>query len=425
MAPTTDMTLLALAKRFPEPATTRTSPPTRASLTTEGGFLEAWAQGYNVGSLVILILIVFCNYRSGIWLHKLILLEASETFTSSHVLSNMPKLILAIFHGTFIFARDPIYGWYLSVTATLLFVSYFLHNVVSWLKIRPFLPRWGSRFFIITLLCVQPFWVAEAWSNFQYFNSLGSDANVRTRPWEALVRDPWWIFTTWKLISAIKKTYGFKLWSLVRINTRFGIMLLCMAISIVFLLTDVVISAAKLSTSSGINPYWRFALVFKCASDTIFLDDFKSVLDDIVARKFSSTGNNIHRGSTARSPHRDSTGRKRSHSVNRGDEFIECSQLEDPFYRPVHTSISSLQSSPPKSKYLNPFSKERKMSVPKIHVQHDTTVTSQMRKSSEETWGSESTMLARPAHAVYGNEGTSLNLNLNDSDASLFNGRMV
>jgi hypothetical protein len=65
------------------------------------------------------------------------------------------------------------------------------------------------------------------------------------------------------------------------------------------------------------------------------------------------------------------------------------------------------------------------MSVPKIHVQHDTTVTSQMRKSSEETWNSESPMLARPAHAVYCNEGGNLNLNVNDSDASLFDGRMV
>jgi hypothetical protein len=335
--------------------------------------------------------------------------------------SNISKLILAIFHGTFIFTRDPVYGWYLSATAALLFISYFLHNIVSWLKIRPFLPRWGSRFFIISLLCVQPFWVAEAWSNFAYFNSLGSDANIRTRPWEALLRDPWWIFTTWKLISAIKKTYGFKLWALVRINTRFGIMLLCMAFSIVFLLTDVVVSAAKLTTNSGINPYWRFALVFKCASDTIFLDDFKSVLDDIVARKFSSTGNRVHRGSAARSPHRDSYSRKRSHSANRGDEFIECTQLEDPFQRPVHTSISSMQSSPPKSKYLNPFPNDRRTSVPKIHVQHEFTGTSQARKSSEENWGSENAMLARPAHAVYCNEGA----NLGDSDASLFNGRMV
>lgn len=78
MAPFSGFDLSALHRRSPDPipeATTRTSPPTRNSLSTEGGFLEAWAQGYNVGSLVILILIVFCNYRSGIWLHKLILFE--------------------------------------------------------------------------------------------------------------------------------------------------------------------------------------------------------------------------------------------------------------------------------------------------------------------------------------------------------------
>lgn len=322
--------------------------------------------------------------------------------------------------------RDPTYGWYLSSTATLLFISYFLHNVVSWLKIRPFLPKWGSRFFIISLLLVQPFWVAEAWSNFAYFNSLGSDANVRTRPWEALVRDPWWIFTTWKLVESIKKTYGFKLWALVRINTRFGIMLLCMLFSIIFLITDVVVSAAKLTASSGINPYWRFALVYKCASDTIFLDDFKSVLDDIVARKFSSATDGVNRGSIARSPNRHSGGgggrsRKRSHSNQRGEDFIETVSLEDPFRRPIYTSISSTQSNPSKSKYLNPFSKERRTSIPKIHVQHETSVTSETRKPSHESWGSDSTTVTRPAHAVYGNE----NLKANDSDADLFNGRMV
>jgi hypothetical protein len=205
-----------------------------------------------------------------------------------------------------------------------------------------------------------------------------------------------------------------------RINTRFGIMMLCMVASIAFLLTDVVVSAAKLTASSGINPYWRFALVFKCASDTIFLDDFKSVLDDIVACKFSSTGNGVHRGSAIRSADRDS-GRKRSHSDHRGDQFIECSSLEDPFRRPVHTSISSFSSSTPKSKFLNPFSQERRTSVPKIHVQHETTIISQATNLSHATWGSDSTILARPVHAIYGSEHGLAN----DSDASLFNGRMV
>lgn len=85
MAPSSIFDLSALHNRSPDPlpeTTTRTSPPTRGSLSTEGGLLEAWAQGYNVGSLLILILIVFCNYRSGIWLHKLILLEVG---TNHHI----------------------------------------------------------------------------------------------------------------------------------------------------------------------------------------------------------------------------------------------------------------------------------------------------------------------------------------------------
>jgi hypothetical protein len=421
MAPTYDIDLLALRKRFAQPATTRTSPPTRASLTTEGGFLEAWAQGYNVGSLVILILIVFCNYRSGIWLHKLILLEVSPTINVYCSRTNLSKLVLAIWHGTFIFTDDPIYGWYLSATATLLFVSYFLHNVVSWLKIRPFLPLWGSRCFIISLLLVQPFWVAEAWSNFSYFNSLGSEANTRMRPWEALLRDPWWIFTTWKLISSIKKTYGFKLWALVRINSRFGIMLLCMMLSIIFLATDVAVSAAKVTANSGINPYWRFALVFKCASDTIFLDDFKSVLDDIVARKFSSASGGVHRGSVVPPPDGCSSGQKRSPSVNRGDDFIECSSLEPPHHQPAHTSISSPNAMAQKHRSLNPFSRERSTFLPKIRVQQETSATSHARKPSHESWTSGDGMLTRPAQAIYGNDST----RKNDSDASLFDGRMV
>lgn len=74
MAPMLNADFQQMEKRVPIPST-QVDPPTRESMTTEGGFLEAWAQGYNVGSLIILILIVFCNYRSGILLHKLILFE--------------------------------------------------------------------------------------------------------------------------------------------------------------------------------------------------------------------------------------------------------------------------------------------------------------------------------------------------------------
>lgn len=77
---------------------------------------------------------------------------------------------------------------YLSSTATLLFISYQLHNIVSWRKIKPFLPRWGHLTFIFTIIAVQPFWIVEAWNNFQYFNGLGNQSNIQTRPWEALAR---------------------------------------------------------------------------------------------------------------------------------------------------------------------------------------------------------------------------------------------
>lgn len=401
MAPVSSLVPFGLEKRFPRPVTTRTSPPTRDSLSPEGGFLEAWAQGYNVGSLIILILIVFCNYRSGIWLHKLILLE----------------LVLALWHGTFIFIDDPYYGWYLSATATLLFISYFLHNVVSWLKIRPFLPRSGSRFFIISLLCVQPFWVAEAWSNFEYFNSLGSEVNVQMRPWEALLRDPWWIFTTWKLIDAIKKTYNFKLKALIKINRRFGVMLLCMFLSIVFLLTDVVISAAKVSANSGINPYWRFALVFKCASDTIFLDDFKSVLDDIVMRKFSSGAGTARRHSLT--ANRSGVSR----CASRGEDFLECTFLEDPVIKPAQPSPDdATSSSSRRQRLLKPFAgtKTSRRLVPTIQVQHEIAVTSQDRTERQDSPSSQNPMLPRPVRAMY-----SRNQRSSDSDGSLLNGRMV
>jgi hypothetical protein len=291
---------------------------------------------------------------------------------------------------------------YLSTTATLLFISYQLHNVVSWLKIRPFLPNWGSRFFIGTLVLVQPFWIVEAWSNFEYFNSLGSQANekvgqmpytdshwlkLQTRPWEALVRDPWWIFTTWKLIDAIKKTYGFKLWALIRINRRFGVMLACMFISIAFLLTDVIVSALKVTKDSGINPYWRFALVFKCASDTIFLDDFKSVLDDIITKSFNNANGTAHRGSFDR--------RKSSATFRNGSDFIEVG--------PMTTSISSPQPTMAHNRLHSPFKHQNSsISIPKIHIQKETSVTSEARKPSQESYGSDREMLPVPEPAVHG-----------------------
>jgi hypothetical protein len=43
--------------------------------TREQAVVEAWSQGFNVGAVVILILLVLCNYRRKTLLHKLILGE--------------------------------------------------------------------------------------------------------------------------------------------------------------------------------------------------------------------------------------------------------------------------------------------------------------------------------------------------------------
>jgi hypothetical protein len=290
---------------------------------------------------------------------------------------------------------------------------------VSWLKIRPFLPLWGSRLFIISLLCVQPFWIFEAWSNFQYFNELGSKANIRTRPWEMLLRDPWWVFTTVKLVLAIKKTYGFQVWTLICINRRFGVMLTCMALSIMFLITDFVVSLQKTMPNSGINPYWRLALVFKCASDTIFLDDFKSVLDAIVARKFSSIGDSAHRGSVPGIPPRP---RKRSRSTSFGGETIECTTFPKPNGLPVHENHPHTQPMPKKFK-LRSLLTTRKTDIPTVQIQQvaaETPEPRDQRKPSHDSCNSEGPMLPTPAHMVYRNP----ELRASESDGSLLIGRL-
>lgn len=265
----------------------RASNGTKAALDQSDLILEAWGEGFSLGALIILILLVFCNYRVHVLLHKLILLE----------------LVLALWHSTFIFFRDPVYGWYLSTTAILLFASYQLHNVVAWIKIKPFLPPWGGKFYIYTLIAVQPFWIAEIYFNFAYFNRLGNPKIADVRPWEALARDPWWIFTTCRLVFIIKRDYFKNLKGLIRTSPRFSVLIFCMSLSICFLIVDIIVTAAGVSRNIGINPYWRLALVFKCASDTIFLDDFKSVLDAITTKAFGRAGGLVHRGATGQSSH--------------------------------------------------------------------------------------------------------------------------
>lgn len=69
-----------------------------------------------------------------------------------------------------------------------LYISYFMHNVIAWMKIRPFLSRRNSLIYMISLCAVQPYWVVALWTNYANFNALENNYYKQVRPWEALFR---------------------------------------------------------------------------------------------------------------------------------------------------------------------------------------------------------------------------------------------
>ncbi|KAF2459250.1 hypothetical protein BDY21DRAFT_340238 [Lineolata rhizophorae] len=242
----------------------------------DGLVLEGWAQGFMVGSLIIMSSITLANMRKGVLLHKLILLE----------------LLLGIWHGFWILLHNPMYAWWLSVSAIFLNASWSLHNVIAWMKIKPFLRRPISLLFIWSVILVQPYWVLEIYANFAYFHNVNT-IFLRTRPWEALCRDPWWIATTVLLFYNIKTRYELSLSEIIRLSPRFGVMLGAMIISIIFIVLDVCSVTNTFDASGlpvGINPFWKISFVFKCLTDSAILDDFKTALDRLRAYKVSRLG---------------------------------------------------------------------------------------------------------------------------------------
>ncbi|KAF7189872.1 hypothetical protein HII31_08694 [Pseudocercospora fuligena] len=244
--------------------------------------IEAWAQGYMCGSLIIMACVAFANMRRHVLLHKLIVLE----------------LLLGTLHGTFIFTNPPVYNWYLSATAIFLNASWSLHNVIAWMKNKPFLGKKASLFYIGTVILVQPYWVLEIVANFLYFSGK-SGLFTKTRPYEALFRDPWWIFTTLNLFWNIKSRYEFGYLELIRVSPRFGVLLASMIVSICFIIVDILAVTHALPESGlpdGINPFWKLSFVFKCLTDMIVLDDFKTALDRLKQYKLDRMGSVLSDG---------------------------------------------------------------------------------------------------------------------------------
>lgn len=69
-------------------------------------------------------------------------------------------------------------------------------------------------------------------------------------------------------------------------------MMCAMLLSIVFIVVDVLSVTGALSSSLpvGINPFWKLNFVFKCLTDAVILDDFKTALDRLRAFKMSRLG---------------------------------------------------------------------------------------------------------------------------------------
>ena len=65
-------------------------------------------------------------------------------------------------------------------------------------------------------------------------------------------------------------------------SPRFGVLLGAMLLSICFIIVDILSVTHVVQGKGlpdGINPFWKMAFVFKCLTDTIVLDDFKTALD--------------------------------------------------------------------------------------------------------------------------------------------------
>ncbi len=159
------------------------------------------------------------------------------------------------------------------------------------MKIKPFLNRTASRLFIGTIILVQPYWVVEIYANFTFFHNV-NNVFLKTRPWEALCRDPWWVLAGCILFYNIKTKYDLSITQIVRISPRFAVMLGAMVISVCFTILDIlsVTSVLKSALPVGINPFWKLSFVFKCLTDSVVLDDFKTALDRLRAFKLSRLG---------------------------------------------------------------------------------------------------------------------------------------
>ncbi|KAJ5815102.1 hypothetical protein N7474_006879 [Penicillium riverlandense] len=204
----------------------------RDSKSADTFAIEGWAEGFIIGALMLMSLITVANMRRGVVLRKLILLE----------------LVLAKGQGTVCFMSFKGYGWYLSSTAALLYSSYFTHNVPSF---EATTCKWVKCMYLTTLAMTIPALISQIFNNFRFFNDQ-SRLYKRVRPYEPLMRDPWWIFSCLVLFHIIRTSYFFNVFKLVAKSPRFGILLAAIFLAAVFTIMDVLASVIRdLSSTDG------------------------------------------------------------------------------------------------------------------------------------------------------------------------------
>lgn len=170
------------------------------------------------------------------------------------------------------------------------------------MKVRPFFVQpggffkpkvglWTQGIYHITLAMTVPVVLFQISNNYRFFNNRGGWYES-VRPYEPLFRDPWWLFTCAAFFRVIMKCYGTGVIGLVKRSPRFGILLAAICLAIIFTICDIAASANALVLSTGkgtdgINPWWKIALVFKCLTDTILLDDFKTELKRLGVKRIA------------------------------------------------------------------------------------------------------------------------------------------
>lgn len=229
---------ILLRQAVPSPPDTHTDDWNwRASADAESLVIESWSEGFVVGGLLLMSAITVSNMRRGVLLHKLILAEQ----------------LMAMTHGTFCFFDFKGYGWYLSSTAALLYFSYILHNFIAWLKISPFLHgkstmfepgfvKWTTRIYLGSLVCTIPPILFQITNNFRFFNGYKGGFYQAVRPYEPLMRDPWWIFCSGILFYVISRSYGMGVVRIIQKSPRFGILFTSIILAQIFTSLDIAAS---------------------------------------------------------------------------------------------------------------------------------------------------------------------------------------